>query len=168
MLALVVGVALGACGGDEQASTEATDTPGPKQASPPRLGSNIVTDDQIAEEPRGSPGNALLRWWQSVQFTDVEAVKELTSSGLKRQFGASRLDKLVRAAGPALGGLGVVNTKEEGKSATLRIAVVAYDGGKPALGSTFPLTVSMREEKGGWRYDDVEYLRTLAKNYLPR
>lgn len=163
--ALAVGALLSGCGGDDKASTGTADKAGPNPPEEVRLADNIVTDEQVAAQPKHSPGNALLRWWQSVQFRDVKAVGELTSSAIKREFGKDRLAELVRAAGPSLAGLSVVNSRQEGKTATLRVATVTYKGGKPDPAGTLPLTISMRDEQGEWRYDDIDYLRTLAKSY---
>lgn len=160
-LALLVG-----CGSEDESKSSVSTTSEPDAIK--LLGPNIVSPSEIAEQPEGSPGRALLEWWQAFQFRDAEEVISLTSQRIVRKLGKQELIDLVQGVGQGLQKVTVVSANEGGKSATVRGLLLNFplgeDGQLPQkpTGSS-PRTFLMTNEDGEWRFSDNEYLGELTK-----
>jgi hypothetical protein len=133
----------------------------------------IVTDDAIEAEKEGSPGRALLEWWQAYQFSDLAAVEALTSEATTDAIGADKLAELVQLPGPGLQGIKVLDASESGNTASVNTGLLNFqpeeEGGpvptKPS--SSTPETFAMEKDGGDWLFAGTEFL-SLKLNSLPK
>lgn len=159
-LLLLLVVLLG-CGSDDE-----SDSTGTQDTLPPQ----VVRDSDINAQPEGSPGRALLEWWQAFQFSDAPQVERLTSEETIEEIGAANLAELVKTRGQGLQGIEVLEASEDGESATVRVGLLTFQpsepGGPPPEEPTAskPTTITMVSESGAWLYDYPEYLQPMVES----
>jgi hypothetical protein len=132
----------------------------------------IVQDGDIKDQPKGSPGRALLEWWQAFQFSDIAAVEALTSPGTIDAVGQDQLRELVLLPGPGLQGIEVLDASESGNSASVNAGLLNFQ--PPAEGepppdeptASVPETFPMEKDGDQWLFAGTEFL-TLRLNQLP-
>jgi hypothetical protein len=132
----------------------------------------IVQDGEIADQKKGSPGRALLEWWQAYQFSDVAGVEGLTSPETIDAIGAGNLRALIDLPGPGLQGIEVVESSEDGNTAEVQAALLTFQPEEPGdpkptePSNSLPVTFSMQDEGGEWLFAETEFLETKL-NTLP-
>lgn len=161
LLAVIAAIGCGS-GGDE---TTADDGPG-QDAFPIQF----VTDDEIAAQDEGTPGRALLEWWQAYQFQDAITVLDLTSKEAFDVIKKRDLEQLVKTRGQGLQGIQILDTTERGDSASIRAGLLSFapeePGGPPAEepSSSVPVTFEMANDGDGWLYNSPEFLVPQIEN----
>jgi hypothetical protein len=159
LLALLGVFALG-CGGGDDTTTD-------DDSLPP----NVVTQDDIDAQEDGSPGRALLEWWQAFQFGDAENVIALTSKATINQLGENNLSELVKNTGQGLQGIEVLGTEESGNTASVRVGLLQFQPekeGEPPPDeptSSTPDTFEMKNQGGQWTFAATEYLEPKLESY---
>jgi hypothetical protein len=128
----------------------------------------IVLDGDIREHRKGTPERALLQWWQAFQFHDVTTVKALTSPSTLKAIGPHSLAELVRLSG--LPGVSVLGATTTGDTAVVQGALLNFQSPGPGApppreptGSQ-PATFKMAMGRGGWLFDDTEFLLPKVTN----
>ena len=160
MAAMVV--ALFGCGSDSDTSTTSG---GNDDAFAP----NVVTDDDIAAQEDGSPGQALLEWWQAYQFQDSNGVELLTSPTVLKDIGSKTLAELVKTRGQGLQGIEVLDATESGDGASIRAGLLTFTpeepGGPPPDEPTAsrPVTFAMVKDGDAWLFDESAFLEPMAE-----
>ena len=150
---LVAGLLLG-CGGDDGGSN------GAEEVFPPR----IITDEEIDAQDDGSPGRALLEWWQAFQFGNADAVVDLTSRRTIEQIGKKNLTELVKVRGQALPGVEVLESAAHRSTASVRVGLLTFTPekeGEPVPDeptTAVPDTLAMKMEGGEWLFAEPEFL----------
>ena len=126
----------------------------------------IVRDGEISDQPKNSPGRALLEWWQAYQFSDAVTVEGLTSPGTVNAIGEDKLRALLALPGPGLQGIEVLEATEDGDTAEVQAGLLTFqaedsDEPKPTepTNST-PETFSMERKGDQWLFADTEFLET--------
>jgi hypothetical protein len=151
--AILLAALLVGCGSGSDSST--TD-----QSLPP----SVVTDSDVQAQPDGSPGRALLEWWQAFQFGDGAQVVALTSTDTLRELGKQNLSELASSTGQGLQGIEVLGASETGNTASVRVGLLQFtpekEGGPPPSEptSSTPDTFEMRKEGDEWRFAQTDYL----------
>lgn len=124
----------------------------------------IVTDGAIEDQKEGSPGEALLEWWQAYQFDDLIAVEALTSPTTIDDLGAENLEALVQLPGPGLQGIEILDVSESGNTAEVSAGLLTFQPEEPGgpipdePSNTLPETFTMEKDGGEWRYAGTEFL----------
>jgi hypothetical protein len=132
----------------------------------------IVTDGAIEEQEKGSPGEALLEWWQAYQFDDLVAVEALTSPTTIDDLGADNLEALVQLPGPGLQGIEILDVSESGNTAIVSVGLLNFQPEEPGgpipnkPSASVPDAFTMEKDGDQWRFADTEFL-TLKLNSLP-
>jgi hypothetical protein len=128
----------------------------------------IVLDGDIREHRKRTPERALLQWWQAFQFHDVTTVKALTSPATLKAIGPHSLAALVRLSG--LPGVSVLGATTTGDTAVVQGALLNFQSPEPGApppreptGSQ-PATFKMAMGRGGWLFDDTEFLLPKVTN----
>jgi hypothetical protein len=127
----------------------------------------IVLDSDIDEQANGTPGRALLEWWQAFQFRDVKTVKALTSRATLEAIGPRALADLVRRTG--LQGIEVLDATADGDTAVVQTGLLNFSApqGEPPprtpTGSQ-PATFTMTRESGEWVFAQTDYLSLKVSN----
>jgi hypothetical protein len=159
-LFLLLGVLALGCGGGDDTTTD-------DDALPP----NVVTQDDIDAQEDGSPGRALLEWWQAFQFGDSETVLDLTRNATLNQLGENNLTELVKNTGQGLQGLEVLSTEESGSTASVRVGLLTFQPekeGEPPPDeptSSTPDTFEMKKQGDQWTFAATEYLEPKLESY---
>jgi hypothetical protein len=129
---------------------------------------HIVLDGDITEQRKGTPGRALLEWWQAFQFHDVRTVKALTSRETRTTIGPHALASLVRLTG--LPGIEILDSTTDGDTAVLQTGLLNFQPpgpGKPPprepTGSQ-PATFTMKQEGGRWVFAQTDFLVPKVSN----
>ena len=85
---LILTLVLLGCGDDDNGDSNGdSETEG--------FGPQVVTQEDIDGQEEGSPGSALLEWWQAFQFQDAATVVSLTSEDTLDDVGEKNLEDLV-------------------------------------------------------------------------
>ena len=128
----------------------------------------IVLDGDISEHRKGTPKRALLEWWQAFQFHDVKTVKALTSRATLKAIGPHSLADLVRHTG--LPGIAVLDATRDADTAIVQAGLLNFQPPKPGApppreptGSQ-PASFKMAMGRGGWLFDDTEFLAPKVSN----
>jgi hypothetical protein len=127
----------------------------------------IVLDGDIEEHRKGTPGRALLEWWQAFQFRDVRTVKALTSRATLKAIGPRALSDAVRRTG--LQGIEVLDATTDGDTALVQTGLLNFSAqrGEPPprtpTGSQ-PATFTMAREDGKWVFDQTDFLSLKVNN----
>ena len=129
---------------------------------------HIVLDGDITEQGKGTPGRALLEWWQAFQFHDVRTVRALTSRETRNTIGPHALASLVRLTG--LPGIEILDSTTDGDTALLQTGLLNFQPpgpGKPPprepTGSQ-PATFTMKQEGGRWVFAQTDFLVPKVSN----
>jgi hypothetical protein len=128
----------------------------------------VVLDSDIEEQKKGTPGRALLEWWQAFQFHDVTTVKALTGRATIKEVGPRGLTEVVRRTG--LQGIDVVDATTDGNTALVQAALLNFQppekGAPPPRTPTnsLPATFKMTREDGKWVFDQTDYLSLKVNN----
>jgi hypothetical protein len=137
----------------------------------PALPPNIVTDSDVDAQASGSPGRALLEWWQSFQFGDSEQVLARTSKSTIDKLGEHDLSEYVKSAGQGLQGVEVLGADENGNIASVRVGLLQFQPekeGEPPPSeptSSTPDTFEMRKEGGEWKFAAPEFLEPKIESF---
>src|SRR5262245_43945668 len=133
-----------------------------------RFPPTIVLEGDVREQRKGTPGRALLEWWQAFQFHDVTTVKALTSRETKTAIGPNALGKLVRLTG--LPGIEILDATTTGDTALLQTGLLNFQPPGPGeppprqpTGSA-PATFTMTREGGKWVFAQTEFLIPKVNN----
>jgi hypothetical protein len=151
--AILLAALLAGCGSGSDSST--TD-----QSLPP----SVVTDSDVQAQPEGSPGRALLEWWQAFQFGDGAQVVARTSTDTLEELGKQNLSELASSTGQGLQGIEVLGASETGNIASVRVGLLQFtpekEGGPPPSEptSSTPDTFEMRKEGDEWLFAQTDYL----------
>jgi hypothetical protein len=127
-----------------------------------------VLDGDIAAQKKGSPERALLEWWQAFQFHDVRTTKALTSRATRKTVGPRALGALVRLTG--LPGIAILGVTTGTDTATVQAGMLNFQPPEPGApppreptGSQ-PTSFRMVKERGGWVFDQADFLVPKAEN----
>jgi len=133
-----------------------------------RFPPTIVLEGDVREQRKGTPGRALLEWWQAFQFHDVKTVKALTSRETRKSIGPNALAKLVRLTG--LPGIEILDATTTGDTALLQTGLLNFQPPGPGeppprepTGSQ-PVTFTMQRERGKWVFAQTEFLVPKVNN----
>jgi hypothetical protein len=160
-LAVVVAALAGGCGGSSHASVASVATP---VGGPPP---NIVGARQISAFPPGSPARSLLEIWQAVQFSDVEGARASVAPEALARISPARFSETVQAIGDNLPGLRVIDTKQLGAHASVRVYLLFYarDG---SISATLPMAFAFHRTGGGYKLSDLSYFTRRAREISAR
>jgi hypothetical protein len=160
---LLLVVALLGCGGDG-----GDEGNGSEEAFSP----NVVTDEEIEAQEEGSPGRALLEWWQAFQFRDASQVVTLTSQETLDEIGEKNLENLVTNTGQGLQGIEVLGATEQGEeTASVRVGLLQFTPAKEdepppdEPTSSTPDTFAMQNEDGEWLFAETAYLEPKLESF---
>jgi len=123
----------------------------------------FLTDGDVAEEKKGTPGRAFLEWWQAYQWHDIAAVESLTSPETLNAIGADNLAELVRTQ--ALQGVEILGVSESGSSATVNAGLLQFQPPRPGAPppnkptTSMPDSFLMSNENGKWLFAQTDYLQ---------
>jgi hypothetical protein len=155
------------CGGDGGSAGSGAEAPANADFGP-----NVVTDDEIEAQEDGSPGRALLEWWQSFQFGDAEQVLARTSQETIDELGESDLAELVNNTGQGLQGVEVLAATESGTDSSVRVGLLQFtpekEGEPPPDQPTAstPDTFTMTNEDGEWLFAETAFLVPRLEGFL--
>jgi hypothetical protein len=126
----------------------------------------VVTRQDLARYPRGSPAHTVLAWWRALQFGSPTLAARYYSPRLA--LTPKRLERQLNAGPNFLdltAGLRIVDVVTEGSSATvlaLRTRVLQHPNGRKDK-VAIPQSVNLRRESGEWKLADNRYIdRALA------
>ena len=162
--ALILAVAAVGCGGDDDTNGGS----GTGEDFPPQ----IVTDDDIDGQEDGSPGEALLEWWQAFQFQDAAGVLALTSQDTIDELGEKELEQLDEERCAGLQGVELLGASEADDTASVRAGLLTFqpeaEGEPPPDEPTAsrPITFAMQREGDQWLYDDPTFLQPMIDSML--
>jgi hypothetical protein len=128
----------------------------------------IVLDGDVAQQRKGTPGRALLEWWQAFQFHDTRTVRALTSEATRTAIGSHPLASVVLKTG--LPGIKILGVTVNGDTALVQAALLNFNppkhGAPPPREPTGsqPVTITMTMEAGGWRFAQTDFLVPKVKN----
>jgi hypothetical protein len=132
----------------------------------------VVRDTDIQAQPKGSPQQALLEWWQAFQFQDESSVLKLTAPATLHQIPDSKLAKLIQVRGPGLQGIKVLGVSQHGNSASVRVALLTFTPKQKNGQNIFPKsptsatpqTFVMAKKGSSWLFDSPDYLKLQIAN----
>lgn len=122
-----------------------------------------LTDGDVAQEKKGTPGRAFLEWWQAFQWHDVAAVESLTSPETLSAIGRDNLAVLVDKQ--SLQGVEILGVSDSGSTATVSAGLLEFqpprEGAPPPNKPTnsIPDSFLMTNEDGKWLFAQTEYLQ---------
>lgn len=146
----------GGCGGSSRAGTPIAVT---AVGSPPP---NVVTPRQLAAYPAGSPAHALLELWQAIEFSDVEAARNLVAPSALTVLGAGKFTHMVQTIGDNVPGLKILNSRTIVANTTVRTYLVFYTpSGRVA--ATSPMSFVFRRKNGAYKLSDLSYFLRKAR-----
>jgi hypothetical protein len=169
LLATIFLLACDSGGDDSTTSASSPSTTTSEAGSDQPFTPNVVADLDIEVQEEGSPGRALLEWWQAYQFQDADGVELLTSEATLDEVGANRLAELVKTRGGGLQGIEVLSATESGDSAAVRVGLLTFtpekEGDPPPEAPTaaMPDTFAMVKEGDAWLFDDPAFLEPLIE-----
>jgi hypothetical protein len=162
VVAVAIVVVVLASGGDDGDSN----ANGSDETFPP----NVVTNEELEAQEEGSPGRALLEWWQSFQFGDATQVVSLTSTETLDEIGEGNLEELVATRGQGLQGIEVFGATEDGDTASVRVGLLQFvpeEKGEPPPDeptASTPDTFAMQQEDGEWLFAATDYLEPQVES----
>lgn len=127
----------------------------------------IVTKQQLARYPAGSPERTVLLWWRALQFNSPELASRYYASDLK--LTPARLEEQLKLGPDFLdlkAGLRPVDVDESGDSATilaLRERVLQYPNGRDDR-VRVPMAFNLIRESGEWRLANNRYIDRALEN----
>ena len=127
----------------------------------------IVTREQLARYPAGSPERTVLLWWRALQFNSPELAARYYSRDLK--LTTADLEEQLKLGPDFLdlkAGLRMVGTDESGDTATilaLRRRVLQYPNGR-ADEVRVPMAFNLRREGGEWKLANNRYIDRALEN----
>ncbi|HEX2232470.1 MAG TPA: hypothetical protein VHG69_03805 [Thermoleophilaceae bacterium] len=124
----------------------------------PTTRKNLITDEEIAAAADGSPKEALLEWFQAVQFADAAAAEDLTAPESVRRASPDRVARSVRAVRGSLGRPRFDEVRIDGPVAHLRTRIFGYLPGQAKPAGMDPTTFEMRRIDGDWKVVTLDYL----------
>jgi hypothetical protein len=128
----------------------------------------IVLDSDIEERRKGTPGRALLEWWQAFQFHDATTVKALTSRATLKAIGPHALADTVQRTG--LQGVDVLGATRDGNTALVQTGLLNFQppkrGAPPPRTPTGsqPATFAMTKEDGKWVFNQTDFISLKVNN----
>jgi len=122
----------------------------------------VVIDAAISAQPADSPQRALLTWWQALQFQDYVTAASITTPRASATLPRGGYRQAVIALQGGLPGIKIVGVKPHQQSTSVRALMLFFTGSPPKLSAAQPLSFVMARSVGGWRVDDLAYLRKLA------
>jgi hypothetical protein len=135
----------------------------PAKAPPAAVNPNLLSDREVAAAKPGSPTQTLLRWWQAIQYHDVDLAADLT---MPDAIAGPRRADFERAADKVAGALGkprVLAQRAIGADRlVLRVMVDSFAAGKRAPVASAPFTFRFARRGGAWRIADMRYLLISA------
>jgi hypothetical protein len=123
---------------------------------------NLVTQQQIAAYPAGSPPHALLEFWQALQFSDAPGARSLVAPQALAVLTPARFKAMIQTVGDDVPGLRIVNTTQTGADASVRVFLLLYARNRTLSAST-PQTFSLREGPHGYQLSDLSYFQRVAR-----
>jgi hypothetical protein len=160
-LAVVMAALASGCGGSSHAGVARAATP---VGTPPP---NIVSAHQISTFPPGSPARSLLETWQAVQFSDVEGARASVAPEALARISPRRFSETVQTIGDNIPGLRVIDTKQLGSQASVRVYLLFYAHGG-SISATLPMTFAFRRTAGGYKLSDLSYFTRTAREISAR
>lgn len=159
-----VGVIGCGSGGGKAAKTSATRAPANTSPTFDSVATApaVVTDATISAQPPHSPQRALLTWWQALQFQDYVTAASITTPRASATLPRGAYRQAVVALQGGLPGIKIVGVISPQQSASVRALTLFFSGSPPKLTAAQPLSFLMARSLGGWRLDDLGYLRKLA------
>lgn len=127
----------------------------------------IVTKQQLARYPAGSPERTVLLWWRALQFNSPELASRYYVSDLK--LTPAKLEEQLKLGPDFLdlkAGLRLMDVDESGSSATilaLRNRVLQYPNGREDR-VRVPMAFNLRRESGEWRLANNRYIDRALQN----
>jgi hypothetical protein len=131
----------------------------------------LVTSEDILRESAGSPERTFLRWWRTLQFTDVRGYMSLLSDSLRE---ARTADGLARVQLPIISQQAntsfphIERVELVGDQATLyaNIEHRTLVGADRYASTQIPQAFAMVREDGRWRIADDIYVEAAARPQL--
>jgi hypothetical protein len=169
LFACLAAIALVTVGcGDSGDGPETTDISDPDSTTIDTAAPNFTQDSEVDAQEEGTPGRALLEWWQAFQFADAQGVLALTSQDVIDEIGEEEITELVEERGAGFQGIELFTAVEDGDEASVRGALLNFEAeeGEPPpekpTGAT-PTTISMLKVDDEWRFDDAFFLEPLVE-----
>ncbi len=156
------------CGSDSSDGPETTDISDPDSTTIDTAAPNFTQDSEVDAQEEGTPGRALLEWWQAFQFSDPQGVLALTSQDVIDEIGEEEITELVEERGAGFQGIELFTAVEDGDEAWVRGALLNFEAveGQPPpdkpTGAT-PTTISMIKVDDEWLFNDAFFLEPLVE-----
>ena len=149
---------LAGCGGGDDAPPPGT----------PSAAEYLLEPSDLAKAPKGSPQEALLIWWRSIQYNDYDGYLDSLAAPLRRQREADKQlrDGLTLVSGESIRSQPkVVNVQRSGDRATVftRIETRTPVGSTRFTTSSYPQAFSLVQEGQDWKIADDFYVENRAK-----
>jgi hypothetical protein len=156
------------CGSDSTNGRETTDISDTDSTTIDTAAPNFTQDSEIDAQEEGTPGRALLEWWQAFQFSDAQSVLELTSQDVIDELGEDDITALVEERGAGFQGIELFTAIEDGDEASVRGALLTFAGqeGEPPPDeptAAAPTTISMLRVDDAWLFNDAPFLERLIE-----
>lgn len=127
------------------------------------VGGNLITDQDVASQPQGSPQRALFSFFQAVQYRDDEEALSLVARSERGELSPETIRGLIAMVGGSLGRPRIVAARVTGNRARVRTVVLGFAPGKSAPTSGTPVTFPLRNAESGWVLSDLSYLAVQAR-----
>jgi len=159
LLLIVVGAALLAgCGGDSK----------PPPPGTPSAAEFLVNEEVLAEQPKGSPEEALMTWWRSIQYNDFDGYLNELATPLR---GQRERDKQARNELALVSGElnraqpKIVHLQRSGNQATVFTRVESRQpvGATRYTTSSIPQAFTLTRQNGEWKIADDFYVKRRAQ-----
>jgi hypothetical protein len=154
LLAVVMAAAfvIAGCSGDSEAPPAST-----KDVAIRSQEDLLVTKADVARAGAGTPGAAVLRWWQSLQFQDFDTARQAYGPAA----GTDRLSRQMKKLAPILSNTRLVLQEQEVSGTNARVlAVMRSATFQPpkVFVSDQPTTFKLSKIDGEWKLPDNAWL----------
>lgn len=158
-VAIAAVLAIAGCGGGG-------DPPPPGTAAAAEY---LLTPADLHRQPAGSPEEALMRWWMSIQYNDFDGYLNELAAPLRAQRAADKTARadLALASGELIRSQPKVTDSQEKKgTATLYTRIESRQpvGATRFTTSSTPQAFTLTHENGQWKIADDFFVESRADN----
>ncbi len=155
---MVVIFAAAGCGGSK-----------PPAPGTPSAAEYLITAADLHRQPAGSPQEALLSWWRSIQYDDFQGYLSGLAAPLRAQQQTSKAarDDVALVSGELIRSQPqMTEAQQESDSATLytRIETRQPVGATRFTTSSYPQAFTLVREAGKWKISDDFFVESRAAN----
>jgi hypothetical protein len=154
---------LTACGSSSHSSAHNDAQTASTTGTPP----NVVTSQQIANSPAGSPARVLLEFWQAVQFSDTVTARRLASPEAVASITPARFTSMIQTLGDNIPGLRIINTTRVGANTVVRVYLLSYTL-SGTISASSPQSFALQGGRLGYRLSNLSYFLQTERTLLAR